>query len=325
VTVTEIIARSCVCPACHGELEWESESGHCVGCRRRYPIVDGIPVLVDLDADGDSTAAYKQDQAAFFDSQPAEWEMSRPHGAPALYGWLMSEKFRRSTEGIETILDGATVVTVCGGSGMDAEFLSRSGAEVIASDISLGAAQRTRERARRYGASIAPIVADAEALPFASASVEIAYVHDGLHHLQHPLRGLSEMTRIARHAVSVNEPARALATAVAVRLGISEDEEEAGNRVERLDPRVVAERLRDAGYEVLGCERYAMYYRHEPGPVVRGLSHGPLLGVAKAGYAAGNRVLGPVGNKLSIRAVRRGSENNSAGSRELGTKGTAAA
>jgi SAM-dependent methyltransferase/uncharacterized protein YbaR (Trm112 family) len=305
MTMTDTIVRNCVCPACHGGLDWTEDRATCALCGRSYPVVDGIPVLANLGGEAEGTSVYKQDQAAFFDSQPAEWETARPHGAPALYGWLMSEKFQRSTAGLEGMLAGATVATVCGGSGMDAEFLAREGAAVIASDISLGAARRTRERGRRFGVAIAPIVADAEALPFATGSIDIAYVHDGLHHLEHPLRGLEEMARVARRAVSVNEPARALATAVAVRLGISEDEEEAGNRVERLDPDLVVARLRDAGYEVLGCERYAMYYRHEPGSVVRGLSRRPLLDAAKLGFTAANRVLGPIGNKLSVRAVRK--------------------
>ncbi|MGO8758726.1 MAG: Trm112 family protein [Terracidiphilus sp.] len=34
------------CPACHGELHLEGARLICGGCRRAYPIVDGIPVLI---------------------------------------------------------------------------------------------------------------------------------------------------------------------------------------------------------------------------------------------------------------------------------------
>ncbi|MGA2571070.1 MAG: Trm112 family protein [Terracidiphilus sp.] len=34
------------CPACHGDLRLDSGRLICGGCRRAYPIVDGIPVLI---------------------------------------------------------------------------------------------------------------------------------------------------------------------------------------------------------------------------------------------------------------------------------------
>jgi hypothetical protein len=35
-----------VCPACWGELRADVGALVCVGCRQRYPVVDGIPVLI---------------------------------------------------------------------------------------------------------------------------------------------------------------------------------------------------------------------------------------------------------------------------------------
>ncbi len=306
VSVNPLIAEHCVCPVCHDELRWSSDAAECRSCSHRYRYVDGIPIFAEPEPPGgaEPDTAYKQGQAAFFDAQPADWETTRPHGAPALYRWLMSEKFRRSIAGLETLLPGASTLTVCGGSGMDAEFLACAGARVIASDISLGAARRARERSLRHGVAIAPIVADAEALPFRAGGVEIAYVHDGLHHLQDPLTGLREMVRVANRAIAVTEPARAFATAVAVKLGISEVQEEAGNRVERVDPDEIVLTLRAGGLEILGAERYAMYYRHEPGPAVRLLSAPGLFGLARGAFRAANVPLGPIGNKLSVRAVK---------------------
>lgn len=291
----------CVCPACHGDLSWSVEQIECRACGRDYVRVDGIPVLVGDRAGGDD---FKRSQASFFDQQPAEWESRRPHGAPSLYGWLMCEKFRRSIVGLEPVLRGGTVLTVCGGSGMDAEFLARHGGRVIASDISLEGARRTQRRAREFGVDVAPLVADAEALPFRDRTVDLAYVHDGLHHLQDPMVGLREMIRVAGTAVSLTEPARAVATALAVRLGISKNEEEAGNRVERLDTNAVTALLEDYGLAVLGSERYAMYYQHEPGAAVRLLSRPGLRPGAERAFHGLNAVLGSIGNKLSIRAVR---------------------
>jgi uncharacterized protein YbaR (Trm112 family) len=39
--------RWLVCPVCHQQMQLEAESIRCVGCGRRYPIVDGIPVLLE--------------------------------------------------------------------------------------------------------------------------------------------------------------------------------------------------------------------------------------------------------------------------------------
>ena len=86
------------------------------------------------------------------------------------------------------------MLVVCGGSGMDAEFLAKRGFGVIVSDISTAAIQRAFERARRHGFQLAgAVVADAESLPFADKSFDLAYVHDGLHHPEHPFAALREM------------------------------------------------------------------------------------------------------------------------------------
>lgn len=290
------------CPTCHtSDLRASTETLRCERCGAAYPLVDGIPVLLPPG----SGQAEKQRQAAYFDDAVDEdFEIARPNGAPRLYRWLLAEKFRRSVAGLESLVRGATVLTVCGGSGMDAEFLARSGARVIASDISLGAAQRAQERARRYGLAIAPVVADVERLPFRDHAVDLVYVHDGLHHLERPAAGLAEMTRVAGRAVSVNEPARAAVTALAIRLGLALEREEAGNHVARLTLEELTGQLAARGFRVVRAQRYAMYYRHEPGRPSRWLSRGPVLPLSKGAFRAVNGVAGAVGNKLTVQAVR---------------------
>lgn len=296
-----MLRHVCICPVCHGELAWSPRAIVCQGCGWHGHRHEGVTVFAGPETAGNRL---RLGTPGFFDSLPAEWEIDRPHGGPELYGWLMMEKFRRSVRGLEALLPDATVLTVCAGSGMDAEFLARAGARVIASDLSLGAALRARERARRYGLDITPVVAEVEALPFRTASVDIVYVHDGLHHLNDPEAGLLEMARVARHGVSITEPARAAATAIAVRLGLAREVEEAGNRVARLDRDWVVERLQTSGLRVVGADRYVMYYRHKPGTMMNLLSRTRLLSSARAIVIAANRLIGPVGNKLTVRAVR---------------------
>jgi len=300
---SEIVARLkslLVCPACRGRLDWGDRDVRCTSCGATYELAEGIPLLRIWDQAGDEHAAQ---QAAFFDDADPEFEITRPHGTPWLYSWLLGEKFRRS---LDALTDApATAVTICGGSGMDAEFLAGTGAAVISTDVSLGAAERARERATRYGLTILPVVAAAEALPLADASVDLGYVHDGLHHLEAPLAGLGELSRVSKQAVSVNEPAQAAATHLAVRVGLSEETEEAGNRVERVNPGAIVDALELNGFSVVRCERYAMVYRHEPGRAARFLSRRPLRPIVRFGVDGFNAVLGRIGNKLTVQAVRR--------------------
>jgi SAM-dependent methyltransferase len=289
------------CPGCRdSRLERRGEKLVCVGCEAEYATVDGIPVVLPPYAGGE----HKLQQARFTDHEvDEEWEITRPHGAPAFYRWLLSEKFDRSIRALP-VEEGASVLTVCGGSGLDAEYLARTGARVVCTDISVEAARRTRERARRFGLEITPLVADVENLPFADASFDVVYVHDGLHHLEDPLLGLDEMARVASGGVSVNEPARAALTALAVRLGLALAREEAGNPVARLTVDQVAERLRSHGFRPVEARRFAMLYRHEPGLVSRLLSRPWSFPLGRAGYFALDRAVGRFGNKLTVQATR---------------------
>jgi SAM-dependent methyltransferase len=187
---------------------------------------------------------------------------------------------------------------------MDAEYFARSGAHVISSDLSLGAAARAKTRAERYDLGIHSIVADVECLPFADQSVDLVAVHDGLHHLDDPYAGLSEMARVARRWVVVTEPARASITRLAVRLGLALETEEAGNRVARLDPSQVAAYLEAHGYVVLRAERYAMYYPHHPGAVFRLLSRPRIFPIVRIGWRLANGLIGRFGNKMVVVAER---------------------
>lgn len=242
-------------------------------------------------------------QARFFDDHvDEEHEITRPHGAPRFHRWLLAEKFRRSVAGIE--LTGARVLVVCAGSGMDAEFLARAGAQVTATDISRGAVRRATERAHRFGLAIETAVADVEHLPYADGEFDIVFVHDGLHHLEDPESGVREMARVARYAVSVTEPAAATVTRAAVRIGLAQAREEAGNRVVRLEPNTVVRVLRTEGFEPLSVERYGMLYRHEPGVPSRALSLPVVFPLARAALGAANAALGRFGNKLVVVAVR---------------------
>lgn len=292
-----------VCPVCSSRLDWGGSQPTCARCPRVFRIADSIPILL---ADPDLTED-KRRQAEWFDEQEnTDFEITRPHGTPELYRWYYDDKFRRSVSRLRSELQGATVLTICGGSGMDAEFLAGVGCRVISSDISLGACRRAAERARRYDLAITPVVADAERLPFADRSVEVVYVHDGLHHLDRPEVALEEMMRVANRAISLTEPAEAFVTAVAVKVKLALAEEEAGNEVKRLRLEDLGQALRSRGFSVLDAHRYAMYYKHEPRRVIEFLSRPGLRHLTQAAVSGFNAVAGRLGNRLTIQAIRTG-------------------
>jgi glycosyltransferase involved in cell wall biosynthesis/SAM-dependent methyltransferase len=275
--------------------------------------VDGIGVFLDDpeqathdELDHDHGHTQKDAQARHFDRPGEEtFEIDRPHGTPRLYRFLLGEKFRRSVGPIRRHLADASALTVCGGSGMDAEFLARTGAAVTTSDLSLGAATRAKARSDRYGVEIRSIVADVEHLPYADRSVDLVAVHDGLHHLTDPFVGLAEMARVARRWVVVSEPARSSITRLAIRLGLALETEEAGNRVVRMAPSEVAAFLEARGFLILRAERYAMYYPHHPGVVFRLLSRRFVFPILHVGWRLANALVGRWGNKMVVVAARR--------------------
>jgi SAM-dependent methyltransferase len=305
------------CPVCRdGDLAGLDASLRdgvvtCTSCSGAYPVRNGIPILLPPDFDVadvhdeiEHAHGHKHQQAQHYDRGVAEeFEISRPHGAPFAYTWLLREKFRRSVERLPS-LHGATVVDACCGSGMDAEMLVRAGARVIAIDISEGCARRAKARAARYGLDYLAVVGDVERLPVRDRAADISYVHDGLHHLVDPAAGLRELARVARWAVSVNEPADAFATGVAVRLGAALAQEEAGNAVARLRARDATRELAAAGFDA-SARRYFMYYKHEPGAAMRLASRPVLRRAYRAAVRASDAALGRWGNKLQVTALRR--------------------
>jgi SAM-dependent methyltransferase len=252
------------------------------------------------------TETDKHTQAAYYDDHPdAGHEIARPWDRPRLHQWVIEEKFAKATRDLGSIADRrGSALVVCGGSGLDAELLARRGFTVTTSDISTGAAERAVARAVGRGVEYRSIVADAEQLPFADASFDLVFVHDGLHHLLDPYAAIAEMARVARVAVSITEPAVSTATSVAVQLGIADDVEEVGNRVARLTPTAARSPLVRAGFSIDHELRYALYYRDGTGLLTRIGSLPLLLPVARLGIGAAGRLFGRWGNKLTIIATR---------------------
>jgi ubiquinone/menaquinone biosynthesis C-methylase UbiE len=95
-------------------------------------------------------------------------------------------------------------LVVCGGVGEEGLLLRQLGfSHVTVSDIS----DDGLEICRANNPDLKTVVVNAEDMrEFADRSYDIVVVQDGLHHLQRPVQGFTEMLRVARKAVVVIEP-----------------------------------------------------------------------------------------------------------------------
>jgi ubiquinone/menaquinone biosynthesis C-methylase UbiE len=257
-----------------------------------------MPVMAD---------SIKASQADYYDHkvEDPEFEINRPHGESRLYRYLMDFKFNRVIRLLGRSLQGLDVLVICCGSGMDAEYLARRGARVVAMDISSGCLARARVRAGRYGVDYILVRGDAENLPFRDSSFDYVFVHDGLHHLPEPERAIREMARIARGGILITEPADATLTKVLIRSRVMKPYEQAGNYVIRFDAQRLEPLCRDLGFDRIASSRYLVKYGHPPGGWWRHLDPLPLFELSRAAFwLLGVALFGRWGNKMAFVAER---------------------
>jgi len=181
---------------------------------------------------------------------------------------------------------------------MDAEFLAREGMHVVGMDIFYEALMRAKERARRHGVSFQLVAGDAENMPFKDGAFEIAFVHDGLHHLPDAYKGVREMMRVASRAVAIAEPTDAPITRLAVQLGLSGEYEDAGNYVFRLNRRKLAEVFEAAAAKRWAFSQHLIYYQPWTFHFYRLFERKPLLWLFKSAFYTLNLLVGRWGNSL---------------------------
>lgn len=253
-----------------------------------------------------SNVSSEKRQFEFYKEHPdLEVEITRPRCYPLPVRFLMGFKLRSALELLHGKIDGAWVLVDCCGSGMDAEFLALQGMRVVGLDNSFEALQRAKERARRYGVSYQLVAGDAENLPFRDSAFELAFVHDGLHHLSDAYQGVREMMRVASKAVVLAEPADAPLTRLAVKLGISGNYEDAGNFVYRLHPRKLAQVFASCGAKRWAFKQHLIYYQPWTFKIYKLFEPKPLCWLFKVGFYLSNLLLGRWGNSLKAVAWRK--------------------
>lgn len=126
-------------------------------------------------------------------------------------------------------IKGLKVLSINCGDGFEAEFLQKKGANVTVTDISPEAVKAAKRRCPK----LKGVAADSENLPFKDSSFDIVLVRDGLHHLPHPFKGLSEMNRVSKLGFIMIEAQKTFVTDLLIKLGIALEHEISGNFVYR--------------------------------------------------------------------------------------------
>ncbi|MDE2868959.1 MAG: class I SAM-dependent methyltransferase [Chloroflexota bacterium] len=242
-------------------------------------------------------------QIEFYASLDAESEIERPHHYPRPVRLLIKSKFHRALRLLGHVTS-TDALCVCGGSGMDAEWLARLGIQPTILDISPEALARARIRAQRHGFKTWLVRGDATRLPFRSECFGMALVHDGLHHLGHPYCALDEMARVARQELVLMEPARAALTRLAVAVGLAADVEPAGNAVRRLNAAGVRARIEARSWRHVRSARDFVYYQPWTFAIYRMADRFPVFAVFVLTYRLLNFAFGRWGNSLKVVARR---------------------
>lgn len=154
------------CLGCRCELVAAETALACVGCDRRYPVLQDVPRFVDA-----------QEYAGSFGFQ---WKTYSRTQLDNENSHESEEGFRAKTRFTPEELRGKMVLDVGCGMGRFAEVASRWGAEVVGIDLSLAAEVARKNLAERPNVTV--LQADVFKLPFAEKSFDYIYSIGVLHH-----------------------------------------------------------------------------------------------------------------------------------------------
>jgi len=110
-------------------------------------------------------------------------------------------------------LHGKSLIYVCCGSGIEAEYFNERGTKTVGIDISTSQLKEAKKRTEDC------VLADAECLPFRSNAFDNGLVVDGLHHLPNPYDGVSEIIRTVRDVVVFIDIFNSLMTRITTLMG----------------------------------------------------------------------------------------------------------
>lgn len=184
-----------VCPACKGDLGLRAEvvQGHeildgtltCSSCHTPYPIRGGVPRFVP---DGMYASSFGQ-----------QWNWFRTVQLDSETGMTRSEDALRGATGWpDADYRGRRLLDAGVGAGRFAERAAAKGAEVFGIDLTTAVDAAYRNIGARPGVHL--IQADIFALPFRSATFDLAYSIGVLHHTPDPAAAFQRVAAVVKPA-----------------------------------------------------------------------------------------------------------------------------
>ncbi len=177
-----------LCLGCGAALQAGDGGLVCPTCARRYPVIEGVPVVLPPEM-----TAQHAHQKAYFDSQFSGYE------SYAVDNWRRSFN-ERIFRAIRVEPDWAPYLDVgVGGSGATVIEAGRAGVWSVGCDLSVEGVVR----ASRFASEEVPgrtdfVVCMAEELPFRSGSIGAASIVAVLEHLDDDALAVSELARVLR-------------------------------------------------------------------------------------------------------------------------------
>jgi SAM-dependent methyltransferase/uncharacterized protein YbaR (Trm112 family) len=176
------------CPRCLDSVEAQGEQAFCrnPACRTVYPIVSGIPVLINESSSVFSFEDFKVDKATFFKARSKFLEWVNQHAPSVSHNLAAARNYRRLAELLLQQSPTAHLLVIGGsiaGEGFDA-LCSHSGLDLVETDVSFGPR--------------VSIICDGHDLPFADGSFDAVIAQAVLEHVVDPIRCVSEMQRVLR-------------------------------------------------------------------------------------------------------------------------------
>ncbi|WP_083924608.1 class I SAM-dependent methyltransferase [Lamprocystis purpurea] len=134
-----------------------------------------------------------------FTAGSREHVLSNDPAIKYIVSWRIDESIKRLVSAANgRLTKDSSILVLCAGEGLEGSILCDLGfLDVTVSDLAEEGVRAALQRDVR----LKGLVLDAEQTGLAKDSFDIVFVQDGLHHLQSPVQGLTEMLRIGRSGI----------------------------------------------------------------------------------------------------------------------------